>query len=197
MRGGVETRFWKRPGLAWVAASVVMVCLGLAGVVFAQQQDSQAHFQLHGKVIPLGEDGIHDPANDAVDILQAPYEALKGFPRDNYGLIDWIGAIDNGLIAPRADVAGKELMHAVDLDLVLKNTSSMPYVNFPHSPHTKWLTCQNCHPAIFLPQRGGNFITMADIMQGKYCGVCHGKIAFPPLECARCHSVPKASGGIR
>lgn len=197
MYGGDVTQMRKRLRSVLVIASIVLVCVIFAGGVFAQQQDGQAHFQLHGKVIPLGEDGIHDPENDATEILQAPYEALKDFPRDNYGLIDWIGAIDNGLISPRADVTGKEQMHAVDLDLVLKNTSSMPFVNFPHSPHTKWLTCQNCHPAIFLPQRGGNFMTMADIMQGKYCGVCHGKIAFPPLECARCHSVPKASGGIR
>ena len=159
--------------------------------------DSQAHFQLHNKEVPQAEDGIHDPENESIDILQPVYEALKDFPRDDGGLIDWIGAIDNGLISPRAVLQGEGEMHAVDLDLVLKNTSSMPFVKFPHLPHTKWLTCENCHPAIFLPQNGGNFITMADIMEGKFCGVCHGKIAFPPLECARCHSIPKDTGNIR
>ncbi len=175
---------------------VCLLLLASGGYVYAQF-DSQAHFQLHNKIVPLAEDLIHDPENESIDILQAPYEALKDFPRDDGGLIDWIGAIDNGLITPRATLEGDGEMHAVDLDLVLRNTSSMPYVMFPHLPHTKWLTCENCHPSIFLPQNGGNFITMADIMEGKYCGVCHGKIAFPPLECARCHSIPKDTGNIR
>lgn len=178
-----------------LAISLAVMCMASPNVL--AEFDSQAHFQLHNKAIPLDEDGIHDPENDAIEILQAPSQALKDFPRDGGGLIDWIGAIDNGLITPRADITGKEKMHSIDFDLILQNTSSMPYVRFPHLPHTKWLTCQNCHPAIFLPQKGGNFITMAAIMQGEFCGVCHGKIAFPPLECARCHSVPKESGGLR
>jgi len=29
---------------------------------------------------------------------------------------------------------------------------------------------------------------MADVMQGKFCGECHGKVAFPPASaCERCH----------
>ena len=177
----------------WV---VCLLLLATGGYAYAQF-DSQAHFQLHNKRVPLAEDLIHDPENESIDVLQAPYEALEDFPRDSGGLIDWIGAIDNGLITPRSVLEGDAEMHAVDLDLVLRNTSSMPFVKFPHLPHTKWLTCENCHPSIFLPQNGGNFITMADIMEGKYCGVCHGKIAFPPLECARCHSIPKDTGDIR
>jgi len=94
-------------------------------------------------------------------------------------------------------VKGEEKMHSVDFDVIFKNTASMPYVRFPHLPHTQWLTCKNCHPAIFLPQRGGNFVTMAAIIEGEYCGVCHGKVAFPPLECNRCHSVSRESVGLR
>jgi len=172
----------------------------LCGVVLAFEANGEeggGHFQLHGDEIPINKDGIHDPENDAVSVLQPPYEAMKDFPRDARGIINWVEALDQGLINPRTGVTGNEKMHSVDFDVIFKNTASMPYVRFPHLPHTKWLTCKNCHPAIFLPQRGGNFVTMAAIIEGEYCGVCHGKVAFPPLECNRCHSVARESVGLR
>ena len=146
---------------------------------------------------PPPEDGIHDPANAAVNTLQSPAEAMKDFPRDSRGVINWVETLDRGIIAPRTGITGTEKMHSVDFDVIFKNTASMPYVRFPHLPHTKWLTCKNCHPAIFLPQRGGNFVTMAAIIEGEFCGVCHGKVAFPPLECNRCHSVARENVGLR
>lgn len=156
------------------------------------------HFQLHGDVVPVSEDGIHDPTNDAVKVLQEPVEAMENFPRDNSGVIDWVKALDQGLIAPRKGLYGDEEMHAVDFDVIFKNTGSMPYVRYPHRQHTEWLTCKNCHPKIFLPQKGGNPVTMSGIMQGKYCGVCHGKVAFPPTKnCGRCHSVSRDTVGLR
>lgn len=157
------------------------------------------HFQLNpGDVVPVSEDGIHDETNDAVRVLQDPYDAMKDFPRDNSGVIDWVKVLDEGLIAPRKGLYGDEEMHAVDFDVIFKNTGSMPHVRFPHRQHTEWLTCKNCHPKIFLPQKGGNPVTMSGIMQGKYCGVCHGKVAFPPTKnCGRCHSESRDSVGLR
>ena len=156
------------------------------------------HFQLDGKVVPVSEDGIHDPTNDAVKVLQEPIEAMENFPRDNSGVIDWVKVLDQGLIAPRKGLYGDEEMHAVDFDVIFKNTGSMPFVRYPHLQHTEWLTCKNCHPKIFLPQKGGNPVTMSGIMQGKYCGVCHGKVAFPPTKnCGRCHSVSRDTVGLR
>ena len=37
---------------------------------------------------------------------------------------------------------------------------------------------------------------MADVLQGKFCGECHGKVAFPPTTaCERCHvTLPMAPG---
>ena len=46
-------------------------------------------------------------------------------------------------------------------------------------------------PAIFTPQKGANQMSMAGILLGKQCGVCHGKVAFPVSECRRCHSRKK------
>ncbi|WP_455217913.1 c(7)-type cytochrome triheme domain-containing protein [Kaarinaea lacus] len=174
---------------------IMLLLLCPFGVVLAEE--GGGHYQLHGDVVPIAEDGIHDPQNDAVNALQPPVEAMKDFPRDARGVINWVEALDNGIIAPRTGLTGNEKMHSVDFDVIFKNTASMPYVRFPHLPHTKWLTCKNCHPAIFLPQRGGNFVTMAAIIEGEFCGVCHGKVAFPPLECNRCHSVARENVGLR
>lgn len=187
------SRWWQRKHRVWLLLLLVTM-----PALWVHAGDAvNAHYQLHGKAAPLAEDGIHDSTNDAVENLQAPEAGMANFPRDKNGVIDWIGVLDNGLAAPRGDVQGKEEVFPTDFDVIMRNTSSMPYVRFPHQGHTKWLTCKNCHPAIFLPQKGGNFVTMAAIMEGQYCGVCHGKVAFPPLECAKCHYVPKDSVGLR
>jgi c(7)-type cytochrome triheme protein len=150
------------------------------------------HFQLTGEVVPIAEDGIHDPSVATVNVLQPPYEAMANFPRDSQGIIDWVKTLDMGLINPRKTVDGTGEMFPVDFDIIFKNTQSMPYVRFPHRAHTEWLTCANCHPLIFIPQKGANPISMSAIIQGEYCGVCHGKVAFPPtMNCGRCHSVAK------
>ena len=65
----------------------------------------------------------------------------------------------------------------------------MPWVRFPHLAHTRWLDCSNCHPAIFLPQKGANKVNMDAIIGGEYCGRCHDKVAFALWTCERCHSV--------
>jgi len=149
------------------------------------------HFQTEGEVVPLAEDGIHDPSNDAVHLLQEPYESMADFPRDSQGIIDWVQTLRQGLIDPRMSLTGEEEMFPVDFDIIFENTGSMPHVRFPHLQHTEWLTCANCHPLIFIPQKGGNPVSMSAIIQGEYCGVCHGKVAFPPtMNCGRCHSVP-------
>ncbi len=156
------------------------------------------HFQTEGEVVPVAEDGIHDPHNDAVRILQEPVESMLNFPRDDQGIINWVTVLRDGLISPRQSLSGEQDMYAADFDIVFKNTGSMPHVRFPHLAHTEWLTCANCHPAIFLPQKGANPVTMSRIIEGDYCGVCHGKVAFPPtMNCGRCHSVPRESTGLR
>lgn len=148
-------------------------------------------------VLPLAEDGIHDREGPAFGLLQEPVEALGNLPVDSTGAIDWVKTIQDGHIAPRSGVSSEERMKEVDLDITMKNTASMPHVLFSHQVHTQWLTCSNCHSRIFLPQIGGNFVTMAKIMEGEYCGVCHGKVAFSTLNCDRCHSVPNSKPGLR
>lgn len=155
-------------------------------------KDRGKHYQTEDTVIPVPDDGIHDPTNDAVAVFQAPYEAMIDFPRDSAGIVNWVETVKQGLIAPRADLHGESKKRTMDMDIIFTDTGNMPHVRFPHLSHTLWLDCSNCHPAIFKQKRGANDIAMTDVYQGKFCGLCHGKVAFPPtLNCKRCHSVPK------
>ena len=139
---------------------------------------------------PLARDGIHDSANDALRRLQEPEMAMEKFPFDRRGSVNWVEAIDKGVINPRMSLKGDSEMNIMDMDIVFKDTAQMPWVRFPHLAHTRWLDCSNCHPAIFIPQKGGNpEIGMDAIIGGKYCGRCHDKVAFPLWTCERCHSV--------
>lgn len=193
-----------RPRKSLMTLLAALAALVFPGVAFVQSSgdpefwNTGDHFQLDGKVVAVPDDGIHDPGNDAVQILQEPVEAMLDFPRDNSGVIDWVKTLELGLIEPRKGLDPSDDMHVVDFDVIFKNTGSMPYVRYPHRQHTEWLTCENCHPKIFLPQQGGNPVTMSAIIEGNYCGVCHGKVAFPPTRnCGRCHSVPRDKAGLR
>jgi c(7)-type cytochrome triheme protein len=139
------------------------------------------------------EDGIHDPANEATAMLQPPTVAFEALPRSNAGnRVDWVKAMAGGHITPRADRLDPAVQPMVmDLNIVREVKGSMPDVVYPHKQHTEWLDCSNCHPAIFIPQKGANQISMATILLGEKCGVCHGKVAFPVSECRLCHSKPK------
>jgi c(7)-type cytochrome triheme protein len=142
--------------------------------------------------VPLGIDGIHDPANPSIVYLQEPSEALRDLPVDKAGNhVNWVLALDGGFIEPRKGLRPDTLMNSVNMDVVMDRTASMPNVVFPHRQHTQWLACTNCHTAIFLPKRDGNPVTMYAILNGQYCGVCHGKVAFPITDCFRCHNRPR------
>lgn len=136
----------------------------------------------------------YDLANPDFRALQKANEALTGFPVDRQGNVDWMAALANGRIKPLADLRGQSEIQPLDLDVVMTNTKEMPYVRFPHRSHTLWLDCSNCHPAIFEPKAGANRITMADIFRGRYCGVCHDRVAFVTFfSCDRCHAVPRSA----
>ena len=143
--------------------------------------------------LPPALDGIHDPANPGTAALQAPRASFEPLPRSNSGnRVDWGAALDKKQIRPRAAVADGAAPPAVmDLNIVREVKGSMPDVVYPHKQHTEWLDCSNCHPAIFVPQKGANQISMAAILLGQKCGVCHGKVAFPVSECRLCHSKKK------
>lgn len=131
--------------------------------------------------------GIIDPTPDVV--------SLNFLPKDKYGFVDWAQSIRDGLIKPRdsiLDGAPAVVIPGVQ-DVVIKSKLAfMPDVLFPHSAHTVWLKCNNCHPNIFKQKAGETPITMSAIWRGQYCGRCHDKVAFPIRNCFKCHSVPRA-----
>lgn len=148
------------------------------------------------RAIELSE--IYDPANPAHNFLQPYREATRNLPHDAVGFPDWMRALREGAINPRAGMSGKESMDILDLDIVMRNTKGMPNVRFPHNSHTMWLSCGNCHPVPFIPVAGANQIRMADIFRGQFCGMCHDRVAFVTFfSCDRCHSVPQGASGNR
>jgi c(7)-type cytochrome triheme protein len=128
--------------------------------------------------------------------LQAPLLSFQLLPRANHGnYVNWVAALGKKQIQPRWDTRDTAAEPTVmDLNIVREVKGSMPDVVFPHKQHTEWLDCSNCHPAIFTPQKGANQISMAAIMLGQKCGVCHGKVAFPVSECRLCHARQKSVG---
>lgn len=140
------------------------------------------------------DDGIHDPDGLAVDLLQAPREAFGDLPRSKSGdYVDWGAALREQHIVPRYDLHDEQAPVVMDLNIVREVKGSMPDVMYGHKEHTEWLDCSNCHPAIFTPLKGANDMSMASILLGEQCGLCHGKVAFPVSECRRCHSQAKPS----
>lgn len=158
----------------WVVATLL-----LAGVALA------------GNFVPLAKDGVHDPANPAIKLLQEPKDALSKLPPDAVGnRVNWVKALEQGIIAPRTNVLPDTNIKVLDQDVIMRRTGEMPMVLFPHRQHTEWLDCSNCHDQLFKSKAGATTsMNMYQILQGEYCGVCHGAVAFPLTECRRCHSV--------
>ena len=117
-------------------------------------------------------------------------ELLPKLPKDKSGQPDMVKALNEKLIQPRPGIredVKDQAPFSMDVVLEPKGMPAMKAV-FSHKAHTQWLGCPNCHPGIFKMKKGSDPITMATIFAGKYCGACHGKVAFAvPTGCARCH----------
>lgn len=120
---------------------------------------------------------------------------LAWLPRDHAGNADWVQALRRGLYRPRASI---EMLpaHAVDpgtqpfaFDFYFPNDApdSLMDAFFPHSVHTAIIDCRQCHGPVM--RYKNNKIQMSDILDGNFCGKCHGKVAFNPVNaCERCHT---------
>lgn len=132
-------------------------------------------------------------------------ELKKLLPKAGSGEVDWIAALQTDVIEPRVGLdPGSPAQAVFDLDVKISRSQSSALgdpqslaVTYRHGTHTQWLTCNNCHPAIFplefgVSNRGTAAqrepITMEKIKQGEFCGACHGKVAFAVENaCERCH----------
>lgn len=189
------------------AAGEVISAAAAAHAVLAQSSTPSAANSFNRLLKkPSGEpnaqpskDGIHDPANPGTDLLQWPSEAFADLPKSNDGNgVNWVEALNQGRIRPWSELEDPEAEPFVmDLVIVRQVKGSMPNVVYPHLQHTEWLDCTNCHDEIFVPQKGANQISMAGILLGQKCGVCHGKVAFPVSDCRRCHAQPKTAEELK
>lgn len=141
--------------------------------------------------VPLSKDGLHDPESLAIGLLQEPAKALSSLPPDSVGnKVNWVRALEGGFIDPRTNLYESTAVMMLDLDIIMSDTGAVPMVRFPHDVHTAWLDCSNCHNKMFAMKAGATPVNMFSILQGRYCGRCHGAVSFPLTECNRCHSVP-------
>lgn len=81
------------------------------------------------------------------------------------------------------------------------NTETAGKVIFQHSVHLKKkgrtasnLSCKSCHNE---KMKKGVHYSMAQMEQGKSCGMCHGKTAFPLSKCTACHKVKDISMPVK
>lgn len=161
------------------------------GDIFAGKQCGACH---NGSIAFMPMDCVrcHSQGQDVPQNRKIE-EELNKLPKDDFGnRVDWVKAIRDGSIKPKASLDGTGEMMVVDLNVDIpadKFTPHPPDVVYPHKAHTEWLDCSNCHTSIFNMQKGGNpDMNMMKIISGQYCGVCHGKVAFPLEDCYRCHS---------
>ena len=151
----------------------------------------------HEALRSLDAGSFYDPTNPDLKYLQRYAEGVANLPLDANGFPDWMRALKEAKIRPSAGMNHDATMNILDLDVIMKNTKEMPFVRFPHYQHTLWLDCSNCHPAPFEARSASTTIRMADIFRGKYCGICHDRVAFITFfSCQRCHNVQQPGGII-
>ena len=118
-----------------------------------------------------------------------------GYPKGRFGnKVDWEAAelmhritlIDT---LPEISVKRAPLMVPKDYSIDAK-INGLPQIIFSHKKHAVWNGCELCHPDVFTVKAGSTKYSMQDIFAGKYCGLCHGSVAFPATDCQRCHVQP-------
>jgi c(7)-type cytochrome triheme protein len=99
-------------------------------------------------------------------------------------------------------LASVNTLHAEYGDVVINKRSDKEGVRpviFPHWFHRIRYRCKVCHQELgFKMRAGANDVLMSDIIDGRFCGMCHNnQIAWGPERCDLCHSgLPGLPGGI-
>jgi len=134
---------------------------------------------------------LEDTVTPELELALDSSWVVDRLPRDHAGNIDWVAALREGTIKPRDGIDGPRTVppnqFEFGFDFYFPGPTEMFDAYFPHSVHTEIMECAMCHPRIFKAR--GTEIKMADVLAGRYCGECHGKVAFPPATaCERCHT---------
>ena len=114
--------------------------------------------------------------------MRAIMERLAELKLALLGAMVWVGLM-----------AAPQSANAEYADVVINNyadAAGMRPVVFPHWYHRIRFRCKVCHADLgFKFKAGGNKITMAKIIDGKFCGACHnGEISWSVENCGMCHS---------
>jgi c(7)-type cytochrome triheme protein len=121
------------------------------------------------------------------------YKLADRLPRERFGNgVNWEKAEEEGLIKPINFIEGISLRQntmSMQKELSLgSKVEGIPDIIFSHKKHTVWNGCEVCHPDLFVgTKKGLTKYTMPENFEGKFCGACHGTVAFPLLDCQRCH----------
>jgi c(7)-type cytochrome triheme protein len=132
-------------------------------------------------------------------VVKREYDFAKvteKLPKELFGNgINWEKAEEVGLIKLTDYLEGISIKRPPmkvqkDFELSAK-VEGIPDIIFSHRKHTVWNGCELCHPEIFYGvKKGTTKYSMPEIFEGKYCGVCHKNVAFPLIDCQRCHTKP-------
>jgi len=131
----------------------------------------------------------------SVGVPNARKEEYRTFtaklPKAFYG-VDWEGAEKSGLIKPVDFLEGVSVrrppMQSREDFSIKAGYSWVNPIVFSHEKHSIWNGCELCHPEIFpTAKRGTGRYSMFANIEGRFCGACHGKVAFPLNNCRFCH----------
>lgn len=150
-------------------------------VVFAScsdEKDSRQCARCHS----LGKRGVRE----------YEYKAFTAkFPKAKYG-VNWEAAQQEGRIKPLDSLEGlsapKRPMRSRENFSIKPDSLLVRPIFFSHEKHSVWNGCELCHPEIFPTARKETVTySMFSNIDGRYCGACHGKVAFPLNDCSGCH----------
>jgi c(7)-type cytochrome triheme protein len=135
--------------------------------------------------------------NDDITYGKEPgmLSVLPGAPNGNG--VDWVKALEDGHIYPKLYLREENKPLLFDRNIRIESPwAGISPVQFSHTLHGKWLDCSNCHPEIFgITEASTEDLAMENILSYQFCGVCHGKVAFPPNNnCKKCHIKMKHPG---
>jgi c(7)-type cytochrome triheme protein len=161
--------------------------------------DKRKVFESCGKAL-IGENRAACLRCHSVGKNVTPMVDFKTFTKDlpvgRFGNgVDWEKAEETGLVTPVDFLEGVSIPRksfTAQKDFALSpKLQGMPDIIFSHQKHTVWNGCELCHPEIFVGvKKGATKYSMVEIFDGKYCGACHVTVAFPLIDCGRCHTRP-------
>lgn len=107
---------------------------------------------------------------------------------DRFGSVDWVYLKNVGIHKPikslKPDAKDEIRDNTILFEAKMAGISVVP---FSHKEHSTRIKCSSCHAEMFKDELAGQKVTMKDMAEGRYCGYCHGKVAFRLAECNRCH----------